>query len=440
MAYHNGCCVKQPITINRGKYPRRYAMRSINFSQDNISVQYKYLKRNLQELGIVNPFDDFEAKAHRAIQELIQRSIYNDFKCQIGADRYERVDTRVDTRKGEYPRYFTTTFGTSIINMPRTRNKTDITYSLFDKYQRRQKKFDKMVVLSMILGLSTRKQRKFFREFIGDSVSHQTASDLINILEDDLKEFRTRPIEDKYKYLLIDGIWVHIKEKTIKKRPIIFVLGITQDNKKEILAFKLAKGESEDQVTPILNDLYRRGLKGKNLKLVASDDAGGIKAAIDMVYPYASWQLCSTHKLRNLSKNIKHKKKNRKKMMPQASGIYKAKNKRQSIKRFGKFCQRWQDIEPYAVGCFRKKFYDTLSFYDFVDDRNFISSTNHLERDLEEVRRRIKIQGYFKNEKSLNLWTFGIISQFRESQQPQVMPDNIIPIIKEPEYESVQFS
>lgn len=398
-------------------------MRSINFSQDNLAVQWQYVKRNLRELGITGQLDDFEAKTHRAIQRLIQDGIYEEFELQIGADRYERVNSRLDTRKGKYERYFTTTFGTSKIKIPRTRNNNiDITYSLFDKYQRRHKKFDDMVILSIILGLSTRKQRKFFKAFIGDSISHTTASRLLNNLQEDLKEFRTRPIEDKYKYLLVDGLWVHIKEaRGVRKRPIVFVLGINLDNKKEIVAFKLAKGETETEVTALLNDLYRRGLQGKNLKVVASDGAKGIKAAIEMVYPYAKWQLCSTHKLRNLSKNIRHKTKNRKKIMPQASRIYKAKTKKQAIKKFNRFCQKWQDIEPQAIRCFKKDFYDTLSFYDFADDKNFISTTNHLERDLEEVRRRIKIQGYFKSEKSLNLWIYGIISQFREveKQQPE---------------------
>ena len=56
---------------------------------------------------------------------------------------------------------------------------------------------------------------------------------------------------------------------------------------KEILAFKLAKGEDEVEITALLNDLYRRGLQGKNLKVVASDGAKGIKVAIEMVYPHA---------------------------------------------------------------------------------------------------------------------------------------------------------
>jgi len=416
-------------------------MRSVNFSKDSLPIQYQYLKRNLKELGMLANFDDFESKAHRAIKNLIQDGIYEEFKVQIGAGRYKREDSRLDTRKGSYERFFTTTFGTSLVRIPRTRsNKIDIAYSLFDKYQRRQKKFDNTVVLSMILGLSTRKQRKFFKAFIGDAVSHATASKLINNLEYELKEFRTKRIKDKYKYLLVDGIWVHIKEKAIRKRPILFVLGITEDNKKEILAFKLAKGETEQEATAFLNDLYRRGLEGKNLKIVASDGAGGIKAGISMVYPYAKWQLCSTHKLRNLSKNMKHKRKNRKKMMPQASRIYKTQTKKEAIRRFDRFCKRWESIEPYAVRCFKKNFYDTLSFYDFVEDRNFISTTNHLERDLEEVRRRIKIQGYFKNEKSLNLWIYGITNQIREEQQPKSMPNYTFTIIEEPKHESAQLS
>ncbi len=415
-------------------------MRSVNFSEDSLPIQYQYLKRNLRELGMLANFDDFEKKAHRAIKNLIQDGICEEFKVQIGADRYKREDSRIDTRKGWYTRFFTTTFGTSEIIIPRARKIKNIRYSLFDKYQRRQKKFDKMVVLSMILGLSTRKQRKFFKSFIGDAVSHATASRLLRNLEEDLKEFRTRKIDDKYKYLLVGGLWIHIKEKSIRKRPIIFVLGITLDNKEEILAFKLAKGESEAEITPILNDLYRHGLEGKYLKVMASDDAGGIKAAMDMVYPYAKWQLCSTHKLRNVSKNIKHKKINRKKMMREASKIYKAKTKNAAIKRFNSFCKRWETKEPKAIRCFKRKFHDTLTYYDFMEDKNFISTTNHLERDLEEVRRRIKIQGYFKNEKSLNLWIFGIISQAGEEQQPKSMPNYRFTVVKEPKDESAQLS
>jgi len=89
--------------------------------------------------------------------------------------------------------------------------------------------------------------------------------------------------------------------------------------------------------------------------------------------------------------------------MRQARGIYEAKSKKEAINRFNGFCLDWQKREPYAIKCFQKDFYETLAYFDFKDDKNFISTTNHLERDLEEVLRRVKIQGYFKSERSLSL-------------------------------------
>ncbi len=416
-------------------------MRSLNFSDDNLAVQWQYVKRNLGELGILYQFDDFECQAHGIIQKLIQSCVNEEFALQVRAERYEHAPHRLDQRQGTYERNFTTAFGTSRLEIPRLRyHNVKIHYSLFEKYQRRQKKFDKAVILAMLLGLSVRKQRKFFRSFIGDAISHTTASKLIRSLEGDLQWFRTRKIEDKYKYLILDGLWVKVKDgNKLKEKVILFVLGITLDNKKEIVAFRLAKGETEEEVTALLNDVYRRGLEGKQLKLIASDGAKGIRAAINMVYPYAKWQLCYVHKLRNLNKHIRHKINNRPKMMRQVRAIYDSKNRQQAIERFEKFCACWQEYEPYAVKCFRDGFFDTLHYFEFGEDKNLISSTNHLERDLEEVRRRIKIQGYFKSDRSANLWVYGIISQVMQEQQPEVMPRHIT-IFREPKYESVQLS
>jgi len=417
--------------------------RPVNFSKDNVAIQWNYVKRNFRDMGILSEYvESFEKRAHKAVEKLIQGDIYQEFREQIRADRYERNDIRKDRRKGEYERFLTTTFGCSKIKIPRTREGMKIRYSLFEKYQRRQKKFDQMIVISMILGFSTRKQHKFFKEFIGDAVSHGTASRLMKILDESLTEFRTKRIEDKYKYLLIDGIWVHLKEASgVKKRPIIVILGVGLDNTKEILAFKLTTGESEAAVTPVLNDLYRRGLEGKNLKVIASDGAKGIKAAIEMVYPYAKWQLCSTHKLRNLCGNIEQKKKHRKEILNDASRIYQSETRKEAVIRFGKFCDKWEPIERKAVKHFSKDFSKTLTFYEYAEDRRFISTTNHLERDLEEIRRRIKTQGCFKNERSVDLWVYGILKYSERIKEPKGLSASIMrEKTRELEYESVQNS
>jgi transposase-like protein len=402
-------------------------MNPVNFSTSNLPKQWQYVKRNLREMGIINQteVDDMEAKARLVVEGFFQRSINGEFREQIKAEEYERSEERADIRSGTYPRIFTTTFGKTKLLIPKVRKKNrDYIYRLFSKYQRRQKKFDDMIVLSLLLGFSTRKQQKFFQAFIGDSVSHQTASALLQGLADDLRHYQTKPIEDKYCFIFIDGLWVHIKEIDIKKRPILFALGITKDGKQELIAFKLAKGETEEEYTSFLNNLYRRGLLGKSLELIIQDGSEAITAAVNMVYPYTPRQRCYTHKLRNLMQNIRYKFKHRAKLMKQASHIYKAVSRQEAIKKFRLFVNRWQHKEPRAVKCFQDEFYHTLNFYDFPKEiRSAISTTNHLERFLEEIRRRIKIQGYFKNERSLNLWIFGLIKHInlRPIQQPKRM-------------------
>ena len=37
-------------------------MRDVNLSQENLAVQWQYVKRNLKELGVAGNFDDFERK------------------------------------------------------------------------------------------------------------------------------------------------------------------------------------------------------------------------------------------------------------------------------------------------------------------------------------------------------------------------------------------
>lgn len=399
--------------------------KSVDFSTDNVPKQWQYVKCNLREMGILNQIEaeDIETKARLVVEAFFQRGIFSEFRQQLKADAYERVEDREDIRSGTYARYFTTTFGRTKLLIPKVRKKSrDYVYKLFAKYQRRRRKFDDMVVLSLLLGFSTRKQQKFFQAFIGDSVSSQTASRLLQGLGDDLRQYQSVPIEDKYRFIFIDGLWVHIKEIDIKKRPILFALGITKDGRQEIIAFKLAKGETEEEYTSFLNDLYRRGLKGKALELIIQDGSEAITAAVNMVYPYTPRQRCYTHKLRNLLQNIRHKIKHRPQMAREASNIYKAASRHEAIRRFRIFVNRWQSKEPKAVKCFQDEFYHTLNFYDFPKEvRSAISTTNHLERFLEEIRRRIKIQGYFKNEHSLNLWIFGLIKHINLNpiQQPK---------------------
>ena len=384
-------------------------MKPLNFSPDNIANQWKYLKRNLQDLGI---WQDIERKVKNTIRFSIKTMLWEEFASYIGAGKYKRTEGRKDKRNGYYKRSLSTTYGRiDNILVPKARNLRP-KFKVFDKYQRRQKEFDQMVLLSLILGLSTRKQKEFFENFIADSVSHTTASRILRKLDIYLKRYRNQKIPDNYQYLYLDGMWVHIKEIGIRNKAILFVLGMKEDGSKKILGFKLAKSESEQEWLAFLNDLYRRGLEGRNLKLIISDNCPGIKAALNFIYPYTPIQLCTTHKLRNILAKIRHKKKNRKELIKEASLVFKARNKSEAIFRAKRFVEKWRYKEPYAVKSFQKDLEDYLKYYDFPKEiRKTIKSTNPLERILRELRRTTRRIGYFQNQKSLELFIFAQIKE-----------------------------
>ena len=67
-----------------------------------------------------------------------------------------------------------------------------------------------------------------------------------------------------------------------------------------MLAFLRCQGESQADWEGLLQDLYRRGLEGKQLALIVTNGCPGLAAAIRTVYPRVRYQRCLVHKMRNL--------------------------------------------------------------------------------------------------------------------------------------------
>jgi transposase-like protein len=108
---------------------------------------------------------------------------------------------------------------------------------------------------------------------------------------------------------------------------------------------------------------------------------------------------------RNILSKIRKKKKHRKKLIKQASQIFKAKDREEAIIRINKFLKEWQDKEPLACKCLKKDLQDYLRYYEFpARIRDKLKSTNTLERILREIRRIANRVGYFQNQRSLELF------------------------------------
>ena len=90
-----------------------------------------------------------------------------------------------------------------------------------------------------------------------------------------------------------------------KRVHMLVAYGIRRDGTRHLLAFMRSKGESQTEWEGLLQDLYRRGLEGKELLLIVIDGCAGLAAAIQTVYPRARHQRCWVHKMGTLLEHVR---------------------------------------------------------------------------------------------------------------------------------------
>lgn len=311
---------------------------------------------------------------------------------QAGAGPYERTGSRKKHRNGAYTRSLTTRFG-AIEDMlvPRFRE-GGLMHTLFAPYQQRTDDVDKALGTLFLNGVSTHKLKAIAEQLTGRPVSAQTVSTIVQKTDQELEQYRNKPIEDTYDYLFLDGIHDKIREIGLERKVLLCALGMTKDGKKELLSFHLVDSESEANWTEFLIDLKNRGLKGKRLRLITNDGNPGLKATLKRLFPYKRHQRCIWHKMNNIQ--AKTKKRNRKALMGECKTIFGAPSRYQAIRRFKTWKQHWDIEEPAAVKCLAKDLRECLSYYELPNEHwKSIRTTNVLERSFREVRRRTRPMG-----------------------------------------------
>jgi len=325
----------------------------------------------------------------------------------MGSQKSERIQNRVDYRNGSYSRNFDTAFGPiEDIKIPRSRSGL-FEPSMFNKYQRRQESVNNSIINCFLLGVSTRNVKDVLKPLIGINVSASTVSNATKSVDKLVKKFHKRELVDDYQFLFLDAINISVRygNKSVKKT-VLAAYGITLLGMRELIDFRIVKSESKDACESFLNNLYHRGLKGNNLKLIVTDGGKGLIAALSIVYPFAKHQRCWFHKLQNIMKLFK--KKDQKEALKALRKIYNAQSKALALKRFKDFKNTWNHDYPNVVKSLERDLEELLNFLTIPtkkEHRNFIRkrirTTNVIERSFREVRRRTKPMSCFNNNDSL---------------------------------------
>ena len=188
-----------------------------------------------------------------------------------------------DRRTGSYSRHLLTELGDIELSVPRTRRFCPS--EVLRSYARRAPEIDRAILAGVVLGLSTRKVGEVLLARLGRKVSASTVSRIAKTLDEAVAAFHARPLADRYKALMLDGVVLARRTGAgALKRPVLVALGIRADGKKEIIDFHLATGESAAAWERFLTDLYRRGLTGNGLEMICADGGRGLIAALPTVY------------------------------------------------------------------------------------------------------------------------------------------------------------
>ena len=176
---------------------------------------------------------------------------------------------------------------------------------------------------------------------------------------------------------------------------------------RRLLAFRLAPSESQVAWEAFLDQLRERGLRGQHLRLVTTDGAKGLHAALDVVYPYVPRQACWAHKLRNMSNHLKRAQ--HAECLAGARRVYLAETRRAAVRAYWEWAHRWRDEAPAAVACLEHDL-DAL-----LAHRVKVRTTNAIERCFREVRGRTRPMSCFTHDASCERIIYAVFSHLNQS-------------------------
>jgi len=389
-------------------------MREMDFTEQNLRNRWLGVK------GIWNQVD-FEVKSY--IKRHLETVLRIDQDWQLGCERYKRTEKRQGYRNGYYSRDLLSSYGwIEGLSVPRLREGSYET-EVFDRYRRRQRCIDRVLLEGFLLGHSTRKSIRHYKRLFGDSLSPQTVSNLVKELDQGVREFHRRKLCGSYGYVFLDGMWISVKSPLKVKKVVLVALGIRSDGEKELLGFQLMPSESESCWWGFLSDLRDRGLGGSELEVIVTDNAPGLVKAVTALFPRVQRQLCTYHKANDLRAHLSRKSHGRR-IVNDALHIFNAATETEARKRLRMFMEKWSEKEPKAVRIFIKSFEYCLTYLQYPEpDKTLLKTNNLVERYLQELRRRIIPMRAFNNSRSVERIIYGIIAYVLNQQQDIPKPE-----------------
>jgi len=331
------------------------------------------------------------------LEQLVQQLVTDQFTQCLQAAPYARSETRQGVRNGTRPRTLVTRVGALELSIPRDRAAL-FQPTVFQRYARHEQALIATLAECYLQGVSTRKVREVVETLCGETVSASLVSSATKRLDATLAAWRSRRLDAQaIPYLIVDAHYERIRrEGQVLSTAVLWVIGVRADGYREYLGCWLGTAESTATWSTVLKDLLARGLHG--VTYVVSDEHLGLRAALQRYVPDAVHQRCQVHYLRNAFTKISTPTKQQE-LLTGLRNVWAAPTRAEAEQRGMTLVASLRATLPDVAEWLDATLHETLGCYALTEPeaRRRLRTTNALEREHEEIRRRTRVIRIFPN-------------------------------------------
>jgi transposase-like protein len=348
----------------------------------------------------------------QALSQVLKNFMEAEVTDICNAPYDEKSEERKNSRNGYRERDYETRLGTIALSIPKLRKGTYFP-SFLEPRRRWEQAFQNVIMESYVQGVSTRKVDELVKAMGGEGISANGVSRISSGLDQTVQAFLSRTFTEGYPYLWLDALYIKMHENSrVVSKAVMLAYGVDEHGNREVLGIEVSETEVEHCWRAFLERLVSQGLRG--VQLVISDAHMGLQKAIPAVFYGATWQRCTVHFMRNVLSRIPKNVQGYVGVL--LKGIFAHESQEEARSTLRKVVETLSPKYAQAAKLIDDAAEDVLAYMSFPEKHwRQIKSTNPLERQNREIRRRTNVIGIFPNKKAiLRLVTTMLMDQNNE--------------------------
>ena len=336
----------------------------------------------------------------KALQVVLNTVMLLERQQVLGVEPYERSEGRNGHANGFKPKNLNTRVGTLELTIPQTRG-VEFYPSMLEKGQRSERALMAALAEMYVQGTSTRKVKAIVETMCGLEVSSTQGSRATAELDKVLGPWRDRRLDtEKYLFVYLDATYEKVRRNGIvEDAAILTAFGVNQEGKRRVLGISVAISEAEVHWRQFLESLAARGLHG--VKLFISDAHAGLGKARQAVFPSVPWQRCQFHLQQN-AQAFAQRLDQRKEIAGALRRVFQAPTREEADRQVKLAVEQYQNTNSKLAVWMENNVIEGLTCFAFPEQfRRRIRTTNMVERNNRELKRRTKVASLFVSEKSI---------------------------------------